>query len=115
MDLMDRKERLDHNTWKRDQALKRKGALVKAMGQKAGKEMKGMTVGVILDGEGTRGDLDLIPGFLKLLEQANPVDRTGCTGYPNDNPHFDPSMKMSENPIEILVITIAAIIIVILT
>lgn len=67
MDLMDRKEKLEHNTWKRDQALKRKNTLVRSMGQKVGEEMKGMTVGVILDGQGTRGDVYLVPGFHKYM------------------------------------------------
>ena len=65
--LMSRKEKLDHNTWKREQIMKRKESMLRAMSKKTGRELKPLTAGVILTGDGDRGDLFLVPGFHQYM------------------------------------------------
>jgi len=60
---MDSKQKRAHNTWKRQEILKRKNDAVKEMSRIAGEEIKGATIGLILSPDGSRADVYLIPGF----------------------------------------------------
>ncbi len=54
-----------HEYWERRKALalQRKNQLLKKLSAKLGQEVTGVTVGVILNPEGTAGDVYLVPGF----------------------------------------------------
>jgi len=52
-----------NNTWKRQEILRRKNETVASMSKIAGKEIKGITIGIILSPDATRADVYFIPGF----------------------------------------------------
>lgn len=60
---MTTEQKREHNTWKSQQILERKRKLLAKLSSEAGRELKPLTVGVILSGDGKRGDVFLVDGF----------------------------------------------------
>lgn len=61
------KEKREHNTWKREQILKRKYSALAEMEKTIGGTIKPATIGIILAPDGSRGDVYYIPGFHQRL------------------------------------------------
>jgi len=60
---MGAEEKRAHNQWKEQEILKRKHALLDRMTAEAGKEIKPLTIGVILSADGKRADVYRFEGF----------------------------------------------------
>jgi hypothetical protein len=60
---MDAQEKRTYNEFKKQQIIQRKESMLDKMRQAAGAEVKPYTVGIILDPDGSKGDVFLIPGF----------------------------------------------------
>jgi hypothetical protein len=56
-------QKREHNKWKESEILKRKHALLERMTQEAGREIKPLTIGIILSADGKRADVYRFDGF----------------------------------------------------
>ena len=69
---MTKEQKLEHNTFKLQEAKKRKIKLLTEIGKARGNKMRGITVGVILHPDGSRGDVFVLPGFHNRVGWNNP-------------------------------------------
>lgn len=60
---MSKKEKRAHNEYKKEQILARKHTMLDEMSKIAGAEVKGMTLGIILHPDGSKGDVYSFEGF----------------------------------------------------
>ncbi|HNT76870.1 MAG TPA: hypothetical protein PKH77_17810 [Anaerolineae bacterium] len=60
---MSAEEKRAHNQWKEKKILERKHALLDRMAEEAGKEIKPLTIGIILSADGKRADVYRFDGF----------------------------------------------------
>lgn len=60
---MSAEQKREHNKWKEGEILKRKHALLDRMTQEAGREIKPLTIGIILSADGRRADVYRFDGF----------------------------------------------------
>jgi hypothetical protein len=60
---MGKDEKREHNRRKRKMIMERKRTMLDKISKETGKQVKGMTVGIIMTPDGKRGDVYMIPGF----------------------------------------------------